>query len=143
MLKGEGQFKNLMLRGHCLCLLKPNVLCMSMCQIYVHYRFACFQQEESFIKIFEDLCCNSGLQYFVSDLIAYPVCLFVETDPIAHSGIKIVIIAFLMFKLEMHQHNVEIKEDIWRFQSGFIQPFITFVYYYRSFHENGINWHLS
>ena len=85
------------------------------------------------------------LGYSTSFLTLQPilfVCLL-KTDPIAHSGIKIVIIAFLMFKLEMHQHKVEIKEDIWRFQSGFIQPFITFVYYYRSFHENGINWHLS
>ena len=27
LIKGEGKFKNLMLRGHCLGQLKPNVLC--------------------------------------------------------------------------------------------------------------------
>ena len=58
--------------------------------------------------------CYNRCSRVLCDLIAYRVCLFVETDPIAHPGIKIVIIAFLMFKLEMHQHKVEIKEDIWR-----------------------------
>ena len=41
ILEGEGCIKNLCLRGHCPGLLKPNVLCMSMRQIYGHYRSAC------------------------------------------------------------------------------------------------------
>ena len=82
IIKGEGQFKNLILRGRCLGLLKPNVLCF----IYVVFGFnrKNLSQRGRAInlaslnknlllkghcprRIFEDLRCNSDAHLYDDD----------------------------------------------------------------------------